>query len=43
MHYADSDPARGVVTMLAKNRIYQHTMGNNVGPSFTDLLEMNIY
>lgn len=27
------------VTMLAKERIYQHTMGNNVKPSFLDVLE----
>ncbi|KAI6213898.1 Metalloendopeptidase [Aphelenchoides besseyi] len=43
MHYADTDTARGVVTILAKDRIYQHTMGNNVAPSFLDILEMNIY
>lgn len=30
MHYADTDATRGVVTLLAKNSIYQHTMGNNV-------------
>ncbi|CAD5218418.1 unnamed protein product [Bursaphelenchus okinawaensis] len=43
MHYADTDSSKGVVTMLAKDKIYQHTMGNNVGPSFADLLAMNIY
>ncbi|CAD5225826.1 unnamed protein product [Bursaphelenchus xylophilus] len=43
MHYADTDASKGVVTMLAKDKIYQHTMGNNVGPSFADLLAMNIY
>lgn len=38
---ADSSTNR--VTMLAKEKIYQHTMGNNVAPSFLDVMEMNIY
>lgn len=38
-----ADASKNVVTMLAKDKIYQHTMGNNVGPSFSDLLAMNIY
>jgi hypothetical protein len=29
--------------MIAKERMYQHTMGNNVAPSFLDVMEMNIY
>ncbi|KAI1702622.1 astacin (Peptidase family m12A) domain-containing protein [Ditylenchus destructor] len=43
MHYSDTDSATNRVTMLAKEKIYQHTMGNNVAPSFLDVYEMNIY
>ena len=37
MHYADTDATRGVVTILAKNSIYQHTMGNNVSRRATPI------
>ena len=43
MHYADTDSSTNKITMIAKERMYQHTMGNNVGPSFLDVLEMNTY
>ncbi|KAH7710285.1 metalloproteinase [Aphelenchoides avenae] len=31
------------IDMLAKNRIYQHTMGNVVGPIFNDIKFVNMY
>ncbi|KAH7710286.1 metalloproteinase [Aphelenchoides avenae] len=31
------------IDMLAKNRIYQHTMGNVVGPIFNDIKFVNLY
>uniref|UniRef100_A0A914HLH3 Zinc metalloproteinase n=1 Tax=Globodera rostochiensis TaxID=31243 RepID=A0A914HLH3_GLORO len=43
MHYSDTDSTTSRVTMLAKESVYQHTMGNNVAPSFLDVLEMNLY
>ncbi|KAH7722564.1 CBN-NAS-31 protein [Aphelenchoides avenae] len=43
MHYSDTDPRSGKVTMMAHDKIYQHTMGNNVEPSFHDVFEMNLY
>lgn len=38
-----ADPRSGKVTMMAHDKIYQHTMGNNVEPSFHDVFEMNLY
>uniref|UniRef100_A0A914M8W1 Zinc metalloproteinase n=1 Tax=Meloidogyne incognita TaxID=6306 RepID=A0A914M8W1_MELIC len=43
MHYSDTDMSTNRVTMLAKDKSFQHTMGNNVAPSFLDVLEMNLY
>ncbi|KAL7073394.1 hypothetical protein ACQ4LE_007258, partial [Meloidogyne hapla] len=43
MHYSDTDMSTNRVTMVAKEKIFQHTMGNNVAPSFLDVLEMNLY
>lgn len=37
------DPSTQKVMFLAKDKRYQHTMGNNYGPVFSDLLLMNRY
>ncbi|KAH7702072.1 metalloprotease 1 precursor [Aphelenchoides avenae] len=43
MHYTAYDPSTQKVMFLAKDKRYQHTMGNNYGPVFSDLLLMNRY
>ncbi|KAH7722545.1 NAS-31 protein [Aphelenchoides avenae] len=43
MHYSAYDPSTEVVIILAKKKPYQHSMGNNYGPIFNDLLLMNKY
>ncbi|KAH7703416.1 metalloprotease 1 precursor, partial [Aphelenchoides avenae] len=45
MHYADVDFSRSekVPLLLAKDPLYQRTMGSRIAPSFLDVLVMNKY
>ncbi|KAH7723233.1 CBN-NAS-31 protein [Aphelenchoides avenae] len=43
MHYTGFDPATNKIMFLAKDKHYQHTMGNHYGPVFSDILLLNRY
>ncbi|KAI1700830.1 astacin (Peptidase family m12A) domain-containing protein [Ditylenchus destructor] len=44
MHYTGFRPhSDTVIEMLANDKKYQHTMGNNYGPIYSDLLAINKY
>jgi hypothetical protein len=45
MHYGSEDFAvnKSIPTVIANDPLYQNTMGQGSGPSFLDVLEMNIF